>query len=123
MPLIEEKEVQTAIWAASPLKALGLDRIINKALQARINLIAAYLTRMFNQSLRLEHCLALFWASITAVLRKPGKANYTVPKAYCPIVLLNTISKVIDAVIVQRLSYYVETYYILLLTYIGRRKH
>jgi hypothetical protein len=48
MPLIEEKEVQTAIQAASPLKALGLDGIVNKALQAGIDLIAAYLIRIFN---------------------------------------------------------------------------
>jgi hypothetical protein len=48
MPLIKEKEVQTTIRAASPLKALGPDGIMNKALQARINLIAAYLTRIFN---------------------------------------------------------------------------
>jgi hypothetical protein len=44
---------------------------------------APILTRIFNQSLRPEHCPASFRASITAVLRKPGKANYAVPKAYC----------------------------------------
>ena len=48
MPLIKEKEVRTAIRAASPLKAPGLDGIPNKALQAGINLIAAYLIRIFN---------------------------------------------------------------------------
>jgi hypothetical protein len=99
MPLIEEKEVQTAIRAVSPLKAPGLDGITNKALQAGIDPIAAYLTRIFNQSLRLEYCPASFRASITAVLRKPGKANYAIPKVYRPIALLNTISKVIDTVI------------------------
>jgi hypothetical protein len=56
-------------------------------------------------------------------LRKLGKTNYAVPKAYCPIILLNTISKVINAVVAQRLSYLIKTYYVLLLTYIGRRKH
>jgi hypothetical protein len=60
MPLIEEKEVRTAIRAALPLKALGLDRITNKALQARTDLVAAHLTRIFNQSLQLGYCLALF---------------------------------------------------------------
>jgi hypothetical protein len=106
-----------------PLKAPGPDRIINKALQARINPITAHLTRIFNQSLRLEYCPASFRASITAVLRKPGKANYAIPKAYRPIALLNTISKVMDAVIAWRLSYLVETHHVLLLTHIGRRKH
>jgi hypothetical protein len=45
---IKEKEVQTAIQAALPLKALGPDRITNKALQARTDLVTAYLTRIFN---------------------------------------------------------------------------
>jgi hypothetical protein len=47
MLLIKEKEVRTAIQAALPLKAPGLDRITNKALQVRTNLVAAYLTRIF----------------------------------------------------------------------------
>lgn len=34
MPLVTEKEVRDAIQAALLLKALGLDSIINKALQA-----------------------------------------------------------------------------------------
>jgi hypothetical protein len=96
---------------------------MNKALQAGIDPIAAHLTRIFNQSLRLEHCPASFRASITAVLRKPGKANYAVPKAYRPIALLNTIGKVMDAVIARRLTYHVETYHVLPPTHMGGRKH
>jgi hypothetical protein len=123
MPPIEEKEVRTAIRAASPLKAPGPDGITNKALQAGTDLIAAHLTRIFNQSLRLGYCPASFRASITAVLRKPGKANYAVPKAYRPIALLNTIGKVMDAVVARRLSYLVETYHVLPPTHMGGRKH
>jgi hypothetical protein len=123
MPPIEEKEVRTAIRAALPLKAPGPDGIMNKALQAGIDPIAAHLTRIFNQSLRLEYCPASFRASITAVLRKPGKANYAVPKAYRPIALLNTIGKVMDAVIARRLSYHVETHHVLPPTHMGGRKH
>ncbi|KAH7563672.1 hypothetical protein BM1_00719 [Bipolaris maydis] len=123
MPPIEEKEVRTAIRAASPLKAPGPDRITNKALQAGIDLIAVHLTRIFNQSLRLGYCPNSFRASITAVLRKPGKTNYAVPKAYRPIALLNTIGKAMDAVIARRLSYLVETHHVLPLTHMGGRKH
>jgi hypothetical protein len=36
--------------------------------------------------------------------------------------LLNTISKIIDAVLARRLSYLVETYHVLLNTHIGSRK-
>jgi hypothetical protein len=123
MPPIKEKEVQTAIRATSPLKAPGPDGITNKALQAGVDLIAAHLTRIFNQSLKLGHCPIQFQASITAVLRKPDKANYAVPKAYQPIALLNTIGKIMDAAIARRLSYLVETHHVLPPTRMGGRKH
>jgi ribonuclease HI/exonuclease III len=121
-PPIEEKEVRNAIRAASPLKAPGPDGITNKALQAGVDLIAAHLTRMFNQSLKLGYCPSAFRASITAVLRKPDKANYAVPKAYRPIALLNTIGKIMDAVIARRLSYLVETHHVLPPQHMGGRK-
>ena len=41
---------------------------------------------------------------------------------YRPIILINTIGKIIDAVIAQQLSYLAKTYYVLLLTHIGSRK-
>jgi hypothetical protein len=56
------------------------------------------------------------------VLRKPGKDNYTTPKVYRPIALLNTIGKVIDAIIARRLSYLVKRYYVLPKMYMGGRK-
>jgi DNA topoisomerase IB len=123
MPPIEEKEVRTAIRAASPFKAPGPDGITNKALQAGTDLVATHLTRIFNQSLQLGYCLASFRASITAVLRKPGKVNYAVPKAYRPIALLNTVGKIMDAVVARRLSYHIKTHHVLPPTHIGGRKH
>jgi hypothetical protein len=60
MPAIEEKEVRTAIQVASPLKAPGPDGITNKALQAGAASIAAHLTRIFNQSLKLGYCPSSF---------------------------------------------------------------
>ena len=50
MPLIEEKEVRTAIRAASPLKAPGPDGIMKKALQAGIDLIEVHLTRILTKA-------------------------------------------------------------------------
>ena len=105
MPPIEEREVETAIHTASPLKTTGPDGITNRALQAGKTLVVAYLIRIFDQSLQLGYCPVRFRESITAVLRKPDKANYAVPKAYRPIALLNTLGKVMDAVIARRLSY------------------
>ena len=56
------------------------------------------------------------------VLRKMGKKNYRIPKAYRPIALLNTIGKALESVIARRISYMVETHNILPPTYLGGRK-
>jgi hypothetical protein len=108
--------------AASPLKAPGPDGITNRALQAGVAQLAPHLTRIFNQSLRLEYCPAHFRESTTVVLRKPGKDDYTLPKSYRPIALMNTTGKIMDAVVAKRLSYLAETYYVLPPTHIGGRK-
>jgi hypothetical protein len=47
------------------------------------------------------------------VLRKLNKDDYTMPKAYRPITLLNTIGNIMDAVLARRLSYLVEMYHVL----------
>ena len=39
---------------------------------------------------------------------KPGKGDYTQPKSYRPIALLNTIGKILDAIIARRISFAVE---------------
>jgi len=56
----------------------------------------------------MEYLLKLFWHSITVVLKKLQKLDYTLPKAYRPIVLLNTISKVLKVIVARRILKEVE---------------
>ncbi|KAI3527139.1 zinc knuckle [Colletotrichum filicis] len=56
------------------------------------------------------------------VLRKLGKDNYIVPKVYRPIALLNTVGKIMDAIIARRLSYFAEIHRLLLDSHMGRRR-
>ncbi|KAL6152343.1 hypothetical protein ACJQWK_05935 [Exserohilum turcicum] len=121
-PAVTEKEVRDAIRAAAPFKAPGPDSIANRTLQVGERLITEHLTRIVNCSLRLGYCPSHFRESTTVVLRKPGKDNYTVPKAYRPIALLNTVGKVMDAVIARRLSHLVETQHVLPDTHMGGRR-
>lgn len=121
-PDITEKEVYQAITSTPPMKAAGPDGIINRVLHIAATQIAPHLTRIFNWSLRLEYCPAHFRHSTTIVLRKPGKDDYTVPKAYRPIALLNTIGKLMDSIIAKRISYVTEIHQLLPSTHIGGRK-
>jgi hypothetical protein len=51
--------------------------------------------------------------SVTVVIRKPSKSNYSTPKAYRPIALLNTMWKVITAIVANHISYYTEKHQLL----------
>jgi hypothetical protein len=55
-------------------------------------------------------------------LRKPGKPDYTVPKAFRPISLLATISKGLEAVVANRLSFMAEKHNLLPSNHFGARK-
>nr|XP_036581842.1 zinc knuckle [Colletotrichum truncatum]KAF6790285.1 zinc knuckle [Colletotrichum truncatum] len=122
LPPISENEVEEAIKKTAPRKAPGPDGITNRALQIAKPWISPHLARAFNQSLRIGYCPQHFRKSTTIVLRKPGKDNYTVPKAYRPIALLNTVGKIMDAIIAERLSYLAETYNLLPKNHMGGRR-
>ena len=47
---------------------------------------------------------------ITVILCKPGKPDYSVPKAYHPIALLNTTTKLLSAIVTDRASYLLEAH-------------
>jgi hypothetical protein len=55
------------------------------------------------------------------VLRKPGKPNYKIPKAHCPIALISTMAKVLTAVVANNLSRVVEQHQLLPKTHFGGR--
>ena len=60
------------------------------------------------------------WRKFTMVmLRKPGKPNYELPKAHCPIVLLSTIAKVLTALVAEDISRLVECHQLLPKTHFG----
>ena len=63
-----------------------------------------------------------WWHAKIIPLKKPGKENYTVAKAWRPISLLATLGKVMESVIVERISYLVETYGLLPTNHFGARK-
>jgi hypothetical protein len=60
-------------------------------------------------------------ASTTVVLRKPGKPHYDVPKAYRPIALLNTMWKVLTAIIANHISFITEEHQLLPTNHFGGR--
>ena len=62
-----------------------------------------------------------FKHTTTIVLRKPGKPDYTVTKAYRPIALENTLGKVLESVMADTMSYITETHELLPAQHFGGR--
>ena len=51
---------------------------------------------------------------ITVILRKEGKADYLTPGSYWPIMLENTLSKILEKVIADHITDIAEKYALLL---------
>ncbi|KAJ6114107.1 hypothetical protein N7512_007552 [Penicillium capsulatum] len=121
-PDITIPEIEKAVRRASPNKAPGTDGIINGILHQTLDILLPRLYTLFNACLQHGFCPTHFKDTITVVLRKPGKDDYTQPKAYRPIALLNTLGKVMEAIVANRLSYLADVCHLLPSRHTGGRK-
>jgi hypothetical protein len=72
--------------------------------------ISKIVLKIFTSSINLGYYPKRWKTAMIVVLRKPGKPDYSVPGAYRPISLLNTLGKLLEAMMARRLMYYAETY-------------
>jgi ribonuclease HI len=121
-PEITPLEIERAVLRAAPNKAPGTDDITNNILHQTIDILLPKLHKLFNACLQIGYCPTHFKKTITVALRKPGKDDYTQPKSYRPIALLNTLGKALEAVIASRLSYLADSHHILPNRHTGGRK-
>lgn len=121
-PEITLNEITQAIRRAAPNKAPGVDGITNKILHQTLDILLPSLHRLFNACLHLGYCPTHFREAVTVVLRKPGKDDYTQPKAYRPIALLNTLGKALESIVASRLTYLADTHQLLPSRHTGGRK-
>ena len=80
------------------------------------------LVALYNASWELGHHPNAFRESTTVVLRKPAKADYSLPNSYRPIALLNTLGKTMEKIIATRINHAVETESLLPRLHIGGRR-
>jgi hypothetical protein len=111
-----------AVRRAAPNKAPGTDDITNGILHQTLDILLPSLHKLFNACLQLGYCPAHFKETITVALRKPGKDDYSQPKSYRLIALLNTLGKALEAITANCLTYLADTYHLLLSRHAGGRK-
>lgn len=123
MPRITKKELLQIGKHLQMNKASRPDQIPNEVLKFIMPEISDYLVQIFNDSLSIGYYPLHFKESIVVILHKPeGAKDYTSPKSYRPISLLNTLEKIIEAVLATRISYMAITHYLLLKTHVGGRR-
>jgi hypothetical protein len=92
-PEIIISKIEKAICKALPNKAPDIDGISNRTLQQTLHFLLPSLHKLYNTCLNQDYCSAHFKKSITIILQKPKKNDYSQPKIYKPIALFNTMNK------------------------------
>ena len=108
-PDLSSIEVRNAIMTSSPAKAPGPDRlgfaVIQQAYAAAPSVFEKTYTLLFNHG----YYPKCWREGIGVVLPKPKKDDYSKPKAYRIITLLNCLEKVLEKILAVRLSYLANT--------------
>jgi len=119
---IQAHEIINAIKESSANKAPGTDGTPNRVLQLALPVLMPLLHPLYNTCWTIGHHPKLFRESITVVLRKPAKGDYTQPKSYRPIALLNTLGKALEKIMATRISWAAEQFNLLPRRHMGGRK-
>ena len=117
---IIKQEVLAAIRRLKANKASDPVSIPNRILQTCIEKLADILTLLFQACAKQSYHPQAFKIANTIVLKKPsGKADYTIPKGYRPIALLNTLGKALESIMAKKITYLADKFHLLLKTQMG----
>lgn len=98
---ITELEIQRSLRATKSSTAPGEDGLLMLMWKHLWKPLKEFITRIFTASINLGYHLNRCRSARIVVLQKPGKPDYLVPGAYCLISLLNTLGKLLKAVVTQ----------------------
>ena len=120
-PPISQEDIQEVLRDVSPHKAPGPSGIPNIAIQRCAQTIIPYILAITKACLHLGYHPTQWKHFKTITLRKPGKPDYSIPKAYRPIALEDTLSKIVEAVMARKLAMMAEQFDLLPPNHFGGR--
>ena len=120
-PTITKHQLERAIGKLAPDKAPGPDEITNRILKKNFGSLQTHLLALAQACVDTGYFPSTFKKTLTIVLRKPNKPDYTKPNAYRPIALECTIGKILESIITELLSYLIETHDLLPANHFGAR--
>ena len=98
------KEVKDALLSLGMYKSPGPDGIPGITIHASIDILLPFWVMLFNACGRLGYFPDVWKKDVTIVIPKPGKDDYSVPKAYRPISLLSQLGKTLERLYVNRVN-------------------
>ncbi|KAJ5117317.1 hypothetical protein N7448_010949 [Penicillium atrosanguineum] len=122
MSAITMEEVERQLLATKSWKVPGEDGLPAIVWKMTWPVVKHGVLELFQASVE-EGTLPEQWRHAKIIpLKKPNKENYTIAKAWRPILLLATLGRVLESVIAERISHAVETYGLLPTSHFGARK-
>jgi ribonuclease HI len=121
-PTLTKVELINACSAKIKGKTPGPDGITQALILKAYEAIPEVFFSLYSRLIDLGYHPRCWRQATGAVLKKPSKPDYSLPKAYRIISLLNCLGKVSERILAQRLGYLAETSAILHPTQIGGRQ-
>ena len=103
-----KEEFKTTISKCNDSSISGLDKILWKILKQVINndLYLIFIINIVNACINLGYWPSYFKMLILIIITKPNKILYDSSKSFCSIVLLNTLGKLIEKIIGERMQFH-----------------
>lgn len=118
---VSQSEVRSAIFDAAPQKVPGPNKIPAVALQWAWETVESEVFSLIAGCIRVGHHPEIWHESIAVALRKPGKPDYTLPRAYRLIQLLDCLGKVSEQLQARRLAHFATAMNLVAPTQFGAR--
>jgi len=118
---ITDQQIFRAIARLAPYKAPGPNGISNIVFHKCATALVPFMGPIFRATFSLSIYPEQWKRSSTIVLRKPGRPDYSAPKAYRPITLLDSMAKILSSCVADDITYIAEQFNLLLATHFRGR--
>ena len=108
-PILSNIELENAYTSKIKGKTPGPDLITQEIITQAYNAIPDIFFQVYSILINTGYHPKPWKQATGVILKKPGKPDYSAPKAYRVISLLNCLGKVSERILAQRLSYLAET--------------